>query len=86
MQQAAYDEIVKIQPKGVITIPKKLRVSLGIADNDLIRLKEEKGRITITPVRTLPYPVRSYSDQEIREFLDLDKAETRDLKKLKLIK
>lgn len=86
MQQSMSDELIKIQPKGVITIPKKFRESLGLIDNDLIRIKKEKGRITIEPVRTLPYPVRSYTNNEIEEFLALDKAETKELKKLKLIK
>lgn len=86
MQQSVTDELIKIQPKGVITIPKKFRDSLGIADNDIIRIKNDRGKITIEPVRTLPYPVRSYTDKEIEEFLELDKTETKELRKLKLIK
>lgn len=83
MQQSPVEELVKIQPKGVITIPKKFRDSLGITDNDFIRIKKEKGKITIEPVRTLPYPVRSYTGDEIKEFLVLDKAETEKLNKRK---
>ena len=86
MQQTAFEELIKIQPKGVITIPKKIRDSLGLSENDLIKIKKELNKITIEPVRTLPYPVRSYSDREIDEFLQEDKTETKELKKLKLIK
>ena len=86
MQQSVDDELIKIQPKGVITIPKKFREALRISDNDIIRMKREKGKITIEPVRTLPYPVRSYTYEEIKEFLELDKAETVSLKKQKLLK
>ena len=86
MQQSIYDEIIKIQPKGVITIPKKIRDSLGLSDNDVIRIKREKGKITIEPIRTLPYPVRSYTDRELDEFFAEDELETKELRKLKLIK
>ena len=85
MQQSVSDELIKIQPKGVITIPKKFRESLGLSDNDIIRMKKDKGKITIEPVRTLPYPVRSYTDQEIKEFLELDRSESATLKKRKLL-
>lgn len=86
MQQFTSDQMIKIQPKGVMTIPKKFRESLGISDNDMVRIKKEAGKLTIEPVRTLPYPVRSYTAKEIEEFLKLDKAETKDLRKRKLVK
>lgn len=85
MQQIITDELIKIQPKGVITIPKKMRQDLGIEANDVVRIKKEKGKLTIEPVRTLPYPVRTYTDNEIREFLEMDKKETKKLRKRKLI-
>lgn len=74
------EEIVKIQPKGLITIPKKFRKSLGFEENKLARLKEEKGRLVLEPVRTLPYPVRSYTEKELEEFFNLDEEESKDLK------
>lgn len=86
MQQLISDQLIKIQPKGVMTIPKKFREALGISDNSVVRIKKDKGRLTIEPVRTLLYPVRSYTDTEIDEFLTLDMSETKKLKKRKLIK
>ena len=85
MQTLSYNEIIKIQPKGLITIPSKLRKSLGFTENGLARLKSEKGRLIMEPVRTLPYPVRSYSDNELQEFIDLDKKESQKLKKKGLL-
>ncbi|MDO8609717.1 MAG: hypothetical protein Q7R95_04160 [bacterium] len=80
MQQIIQEEIVKIQPKGLITIPKYLRVQLGFDVSKLARIKSEKGRLIIKPVRMISYPVRSYSDVEIKEFLEKDKKEIRKLK------
>jgi bifunctional DNA-binding transcriptional regulator/antitoxin component of YhaV-PrlF toxin-antitoxin module len=79
MQQITLEEIVKIQPKGLFTIPKKFRTGL-FEENGLARVRKEKGRLILEPVRTLPYPVRSYTESEIKEFLDLDSYETKTLK------
>lgn len=80
------DEIVKIQPRGLFTIPKKLRIRLGLSDNSLAKVKEEKGKLIIEPVRTLPYSVRSYTDANIREFIELDKKESAALRKKGLLR
>lgn len=85
MQTQPLEELTKIQAKGVLTIPKKLRIKTGITDNSIVRMKEEKGKIIIEPVRTLPYPVRSYTDKEVQEFFALDEGETKELKKKKLL-
>jgi bifunctional DNA-binding transcriptional regulator/antitoxin component of YhaV-PrlF toxin-antitoxin module len=85
MQLVIYDEIIKIQPKGVITIPKKLRREVGLDDNSFARIKKEKGRITIEPIRILDYPVRSYTDDEVNEFVDYDKQLSKELRAKKLL-
>lgn len=85
MQQIIREEIIKIQPKGLLTIPKSLRLRLGFVENSLVRVKEEKGRLIMEAVRTIPYPVRSYTDDEIDQFLKLDQKETRELKKKGLL-
>ena len=79
--QIAQEEIVKFQPKGLLTIPKKFRQKLGFGEKSLARIKIEKGKLTIEPIRTLSYPVRTYTEMEVQEFLALDKEETRELKK-----
>lgn len=85
MQQITQEEIIKIQPKGLVTIPKKLRQKLGFAENSLIRLKEEKGRLIMESVRALPYPIRSYTDDEVDQFFELDEKESKDLRKKGLL-
>lgn len=80
------DELVKIQPKGLLTIPKKLREELGFREGDFARIKKEKGRLIIEPVRTLPYQVRSYSEADLREFFAEDERETKRLKQKGLLK
>lgn len=80
------EEIVKIQPKGLVTIPKRFRQTLGFAENGLARVKQDRGRLVLEPVRTLAYPVRSYTKDEISEFLRLDLEETRKLKKRGLLR
>lgn len=85
MQQIAQEEIIKMQTKGLLTIPKKMRQKLGFEENSLVRVREERGRVVIEPVRTLPYPVRSYTDQEIKEFIALDTLETKALREKGLL-
>jgi len=75
------EELIKIQQKGLLTIPKQLREELGFIEGDFARVKEEKGRLVIEPVRTLSYQVRSYSDSDLKEFFDFDKKESNELKK-----
>ena len=80
------EELVKIQPKGLLTIPKKLREEVGFTEGAFARVKGEKGRLIIEPVRTLPYQVRSYSDSDLKEFFAEDERETKLLKKKGLLK
>lgn len=85
MQQIILEDIVKLQPKGLLTIPKRFRDELGFQEDGLVRVKQEKGRIVLEPVRILDYPVRSYSKEEIDVFLALDRKEAKELKKKSLI-
>jgi len=72
--------IVKIQSKGLLTIPKIYREKLSLEEGDLVRVKAKRGRLMVEKVRTLPYPVRSYTKGEIKEFLELDEKESKKLK------
>ena len=84
-QIASWEEFTKIQPRGILTIPKKLRLSVGLADNTLVRISGNKYRLIVEPVRALPYPVRTYTDNEVTEFLEFDAKETKQLKKNRLL-
>jgi len=85
MQLLTREELIKLQPKGLITIPKKFRQELGFEENGLVRIKKENGRLIMEPVRTLPYSVRSYTDEETKDFFKLDEEEAKELIKKKLI-
>jgi AbrB family looped-hinge helix DNA binding protein len=41
--------IVKVQRKGQVTIPMRLRAQLGLVDGDLIEARAHRGRIVLTP-------------------------------------
>lgn len=73
------EEIVKIQNKGLVTIPKSFRDELGLKERSLARIRKFKGSLIIEPVRILSYPVRIYTDKEINEFLALDREEGKNL-------
>lgn len=81
MQTLPIEDIVKFQPKGVLTIPKKLRKRAGLMDRLLVRAKAQKGKITLEPVYTTPYPIRTFTDKEINEWLELDKRDSEELRK-----
>ena len=85
MQQIIQEEIIKLQPRGLITIPKRFRRSLALEENSLIKIKRDRWRLVIEPVRTLPYPVRSYTNEDLKEFVELDAKETKELKKKGLL-
>ena len=41
--------IVRMQRKGQVTIPSRLRSRVGLADGDLVDAKEHRGKIILTP-------------------------------------
>ncbi len=80
MQQMITEEIIKIQPKWLITLPKNLRTGL-FEEHAFVRARKEKGRLVLEPVRILDYPVRSYTESEMDEFFAYDDEQSKDLKK-----
>ncbi|OGD95179.1 hypothetical protein A3F02_03290 [Candidatus Curtissbacteria bacterium RIFCSPHIGHO2_12_FULL_38_9b] len=80
-----YGNLVKILPKGLVTIPKKLRQDIGLEENGLARIKKEGKRLILEPVNVVSYPLREYSVQEIKQFIKEDRlspALARKVKKL----
>lgn len=65
--------LVKILPKGLITIPKKLRQDIGLEENGLARIKKEGKRLILEPVNIVSYPLRDYSTSEINNFMKEDR-------------
>ena len=74
--------LVKILPKGQITIPVKLRRQLGVGENDYLRVGLEDGQLIAKPVGGdwQEKYVRKYSDKEIEEFLEADRWTSKELR------
>ena len=85
MLQLVQDEIIKLQPRGLLTIPKKLRKSLGLEENSLLRIRKDQWRLVIEPIRTISYSVRSYTDKDLSDFFEFDEEQTKSLKKKNLL-
>jgi AbrB family looped-hinge helix DNA binding protein len=50
--------LVKVQPKGQVTLPSKLREKAGIGVGDYVEVIQEGGRIVLTPQEIAPrHPV-----------------------------
>ena len=59
--------LVKIKPKGQITLPKSVRDSLGLSTGDLIEIDVQNGRGVIVPKRVVTAaPVPKLSEKEQR--------------------
>lgn len=78
-----YGNLVKILPKGLVTIPKKLRQDVGLEENGLARIKKEGKRLILEPVSVISYPLRDYSSEEIRQFMKEDRLSPRLKNKVK---
>lgn len=72
-------EIIKVQPRGIITIPRKFR-DTDFDENSFVRIRKEKRTLIIEPVQVIGYSARSYTDQEVNDFFLLDDRETKELK------
>lgn len=86
MQITSLEEIVRLQSKGLITIPKQFREELNLSENSFVKIKKEKQKLVIEPVKIIPYKVRVYTKKDLEEFILFDKKETKKLKKSKKTK
>lgn len=80
-----YQEIIQIQSRGNITIPKPFR-SEGFDEKSYIRMRKMNGKLVLEPVQIVGYPVRKYLNTEVDEFFDLDDKESLKLKKMGILK
>lgn len=83
MQQVAQEQIIRVQTKGLVTIPKRLRDEVGLRENGLARIKKDGGRLILEPVSVIKYPIIEYHKEESKEFIAEDEMETVALLKLK---
>ncbi len=80
-----YQEIVQIQSRGNITIPRRFRKN-DFEEKNYIRMRQMNGKIILEPVQIIAYPVRKYLSSEVNEFFDLDNRESVKLKKMGILK
>jgi hypothetical protein len=79
MQVGVMRDYIKLQPRGVFTVPKKLRADL-FDENNLAKITRVGRKLVIEPVTTLDYVVRNYTDAEVEEFFAEDAKETKKLR------
>lgn len=69
-QQEAW---VKVLSKGVITIPKEMRLKLGFEEGDVARAKVVGDKLVIESRKTAQYEeLRVYSKEQIDQFVKED--------------
>src|SRR6266571_2411726 len=56
--------IVKVQPKGQMTIPNHVRSAVGLTDGSLVEVKVARGKIIITPQVVIERSKSSIADDE----------------------
>ena len=75
-----YQEIIKVQSRGLITIPRRFR-DRDFGENSFVRVKKEGGKLELEPVQVIGYSARKYTDREVGEFFDLDDKESAQLRR-----
>jgi bifunctional DNA-binding transcriptional regulator/antitoxin component of YhaV-PrlF toxin-antitoxin module len=81
MAEKELTKVVRLRPRGQLTIPSELRRRLKI---DADSFKE--GKIEIRPLRLTAeeeVPLREYSDEEIQRFLEEDRLDPETLAKVR---
>ncbi|MBI4009506.1 AbrB/MazE/SpoVT family DNA-binding domain-containing protein [Candidatus Roizmanbacteria bacterium] len=78
-QTDTQEEWVNILPKGLITIPKKIRETVGIKEGDVAKVKVRGKKIIIEPREEIDY--RTFTKEEIEEWLEEDKLPPKLAKK-----
>src|SRR5258708_40222183 len=56
--------LVKIQRKGQLTLPTRLRSAVGVAEGDLVEASVQRGKIVLTPKMTIHRPKFPVADDE----------------------
>jgi AbrB family looped-hinge helix DNA binding protein len=77
-------QIVKALNKGQVTIPMKFRKKLGIKKDDYLRAYLRGKKLILEPVsfkeKGVEKYIRTFSDREIKEWLELDKLDSKTKK------
>lgn len=73
------EEWVNVLAKGLITIPKRMRETVGIKEGDITKVRVVGRTIVIEPKEE--YAGRIFSKEEIKEWLEADKLPSKLAKK-----
>lgn len=64
---------LRVLGKGMITLPKKWRQDLGIAEGDIIKARKFGKQVVIETANSTAAPYRIFSDAQIDEFVGNDR-------------
>jgi AbrB family looped-hinge helix DNA binding protein len=86
MAEKELTKVVRLRPRGQLTIPSELRRRLKIDADSFLQLTVKEGKIEIRPLRLTAeeeVPLREYSDEEIQRFLEEDRLDPETLAKVR---
>jgi AbrB family looped-hinge helix DNA binding protein len=64
--------IIRVQRKGQVTIPTRIRIQVGLVDGDLVEARADRGKIVLTPKMVVD---REYTPEQ-RRLIDARLAES----------
>ena len=68
-------KVVKVLPKGQITIPVEFRDALDIAAETLLSISLVGDHLEVTPLRQGEETLRRYTEEEVSRFVEEDKLD-----------
>lgn len=71
--------------KGQVTIPKSFRQKLNLGTDTFLEVTLEGQKIIFQPVTVKPANIRTYTDQQVKEFMKEDKLTEENAKFLNRI-
>lgn len=73
----ALSRVVRLLPKGQITLPAEFRRQLKLGEDSLLRLTLTEAGLQVAPLREAPRDIggREYSAQEIARFMKEDRID-----------
>jgi AbrB family looped-hinge helix DNA binding protein len=77
--------LVKLYPRGQITIPAEFRQRLGIEENSILQMRLKDSSLDITPLRVADEDrlLREYDAGEIQAFLREDRIDRKTAAKVR---
>lgn len=78
-------KVIKALPKGQITIPSEYREILGIRAETLLSVALVGDHLEITPLSQQATPLRHYTDEDLRRFLEEDKLDEETARKVRAL-